>query len=148
MLKSLNNILLSLSFSWYAIKQNKSSCVCWSSKCKILFFLISILSTYHARIALLQRLYLLSIMIINQMLRLILMMSVNGVDDYNSALLLVWECRSQWRSIIRQRCPTFARADRILNCLFRILLLDKLWRYYWANYDDNKCKTLTCVTRI
>ena len=43
----------------------------------------------------LQRLYLLSIMMINQMLRLILMMSVNGVDDYNSALLLVWECRSQ-----------------------------------------------------
>ena len=47
------------------------------------------------RTAPLQRLYLLSIMIINQMLRLILMMSVNGVDDYNSALLLVWECRSQ-----------------------------------------------------
>ena len=47
------------------------------------------------RTAPLQRLYLLSIIIIHHMLRLILMMSVNGVDDYNSALLLVWECRSQ-----------------------------------------------------
>ena len=68
-----------------------------SNKTKILVFMkvqIIVLSDLD-RTAPLQRLYLLSIMIINQMLRLILMMSVNGVDDYNSALLLVWECRSQ-----------------------------------------------------
>ena len=68
-----------------------------SNKTKILVFMKvqNIVLSDLDRTAPLQRLYLLSIMIINQMLRLILMMSVNGVDDYNSALLLVWECRSQ-----------------------------------------------------
>ena len=69
-----------------------------SNKTNILVFLKVqniVLSDLDIKHAPLQRLDLLSIMIINQMLRLILMMSVNGVDDYNSALLLVWECRSQ-----------------------------------------------------
>ena len=64
-----------------------------SNKTKILVFMKvqNIVLSDLDRTAPLQRLYL----IINQMLRLILMVSVNGVDDYNSALLLVWECRSQ-----------------------------------------------------